>query len=156
VIHLWRIATDTPTYGADDLSGAGAASGGGRWNRIGTPALYTASSIALACVETLVHLGAASLPLNRYLVRIDVPDDIWARRTRLIPAVGWDALPPGLVSIEAGESWLAGRASALLEVPSVVVPEESNIIVNPNHPDARFLKATKVRKWTYDARFTGP
>jgi RES domain-containing protein len=154
VIHLWRIATDTPTYGADDLSGAGAASGGGRWNKVGTPALYAANSIALACIETLVHPGTASLPLNRYLVRIDVPDDVWSRRTRLHPAVGWDAIPPGLVSIEAGDSWLLAGGSALLEVPSVVVPEESNVIINPKHPDARSLKATKVRKWLYDARLS--
>jgi RES domain-containing protein len=154
VIHLWRIATDTPTYGADDLSGAGAASGGGRWNRTGTPALYTSGSIALACLETLVHLGSSTLPLNRYLVRIDAPDDVWARRTRLAPPVGWDAIPPGLVSIEAGQSWLVSGASALLEVPSVVVPEEANVVVNPHHADARSLKATKLRKWAYDARFT--
>ena len=156
MIFLWRIATDTPTYGADDLSGTGAARGGGRWNKVGTPALYTATSIALACVETLVHLGAGSLPLNRYLVRIDVADDVWARRTRLAPAVGWDAIPPGFVSIDAGQAWLVGGTAALLEVPSVVVPEESNIIVNPTHPDAGSLKATRLRKWTYDARFSGP
>ena len=49
-----------------------------------------------------------------------------------------------------------GGSAALLEVPSVVVPEESNIIVNPTHPDAGSLKATTLRKWTYDARFSGP
>jgi RES domain-containing protein len=156
VISLWRIAADTPGYTADDLSGKGALVQGGRWNRKGTPAVYASSSIALACLETLVHLAAAGLPLNRYLVRIDVDDATWAAREKLkAPKVGWDAIPPGRVSIDSGEKWLAARACVLFEVPSVVVPEETNVIVNPRHPDARKLRAAKLRKWTYDARFGG-
>jgi RES domain-containing protein len=154
VIALWRIAADTPRYTADDLSGQGALLQGGRWNEKGTPAVYVSSSIALACLETLVHLAAAGLPLNRYLVRIEVDDALWSARQSLRnPKVGWDAIPPGRVSIDAGQTWLAARASALLEVPSVVVPEEANVLLNPRHPDARKLRASKLRKWTYDGRF---
>ena len=148
---LWRIATDTRRYASDDLSGRGALTQGGRWNERGTPAVYTSASIALACLETLVHLGASGLPLNRYLVRIDVDDAVWAERRTLSPSsletlpVGWDALPYGRVSVEAGQQWLAGGASALLAVPSVVVPEEFNILINPRHADAAKLRATKVR-----------
>ena len=79
-VRAWRIGTDTPAYTADDLSGAGAKITGGRWNRDGVPAIYTASSPALACLETVVHLVAGALPLNRYLVRIDIPDEVFARR----------------------------------------------------------------------------
>ena len=151
-MQLWRIATDAATYGADDLSGAGAASGGGRWNKIGTPAVYTSVSIALACIETFVHLKASGLPLNRYLVQIDVPDAVWNGRTILSPPpVGWDAIPVSLTSINAGEKWLRGGTAVLLEVPSVVVPEEKNIVINPKHADISKLKARKIRKWAYDA-----
>ena len=151
---LWRIAADTPGYTAEELSGKGALVQGGRWNEKGTPAVYLSSSIALACLETLVHLAAAGLPLNRYLVRIEVDDALWrARQTVMKPKVGWDAIPPGRVSIDAGQTWLAARSSALLEVPSVIVPEEGNVLVNPRHPDARKLRAAKLRKWTYDGRF---
>ena len=159
MISLWRIATDSLRYAADDLSGRGALVRGGRWNEKGTPALYTSASIALACLETLVHLGAAGLPLNRYLVRVDVDDAVWAARQSLgapspgeLP-VGWDAIPHGRVSVEAGQKWLASGASALLAVPSVIIPEESNILVNPRHADAAKLRATKLRKWIYDGRF---
>lgn len=81
-VSLWRIATDTTDYEADDLSGRGAELTGGRWNRKGTPVVYTASTPSLACLEAVVHLGASALPLNRFLVRIDVPDDVFGVRSQ--------------------------------------------------------------------------
>lgn len=151
---VWRIGTDTKDYVADDMSGAGAKATGGRWNPIGTPVMYTASSPALACLETLVHLGAGSLPMNRYLIEITIPDGVWKRRQELDPArhVGWDAIPEGRVSLEAGSGWIAAAMSAVLVVPSVVVPEDTNILINPAHPDAKKIKASKRRKWIYDFR----
>lgn len=77
-VTLWRIAADTPDYAADDLSGEGAEQTGGRWNRVGTPMVYTSSTRAIATLETIVHLNAGGLPLNSYLVEITVSDDLWA------------------------------------------------------------------------------
>jgi RES domain-containing protein len=151
----WRIATDTPRYTADDLTGAGAKATGGRWNSKGNAMLYCAMSIALANLETVVHLAAGGLPLNRYLVRVDIPDALWAARQELTDrtaAVGWDALPPGRTSIGYGDAWLAGLASAVLCVPSIVVPEEQNVLINPLHRDAGKITATKLRRWQYDPR----
>lgn len=156
MIALWRIGVDTPDYTADDTSGTGARITGGRWNRKGHAVLYASSTIALACLETIVHLKSEVLPLNRYLVRIEVTDDDWNARTVLAPTdlpVGWDALPEGKVSLDAGDSWITHASAAILVVPSVIVPEESNILINPLH--ARGLKAEKVRKWVYDARLLG-
>lgn len=153
--RVWRIASDTPAYEADDLSGAGAKATGGRWNETGSAVLYAAESRALACLETVVHLGAGGLPLNRYLVALDIPDDLWANARRETPTsldVGWDAEPAGRVSIRLGTDWLAAKSSALLIVPSVIVPEEFNLLVNPAHPDAGGVTAKKVRRWTYDPR----
>lgn len=153
-VALWRIGTDTPEYAADDLSGAGARRTGGRWNRKGNAVLYTSSSIALACLETIVHLTAARLPYNRYLVRFDVSEDMWNAARQIDPArlVGWDAEPSGVVSLEAGDRWLASLESALLLVPSVIVPEELNVLINPLHPNAASIKAEKIRKFVYDGR----
>lgn len=114
---------------------------------------YCSENIALAVHETVVHLRSGGLPLNRYLVRIDVPDDLWDARQVLAPPVGWDALPAGMVSVRAGEAWLMSRASALLVVPSVIVPEESNVLINSLHPDAARIVATPLRKWLYDTRY---
>lgn len=153
-VALWRIATDTPKYTADDLSGAGAKASGGRWNRPGNAVLYTAGTRALACLETVVHFNAGGLPLNRYLVEIQVPAADYEARTQASASlpVGWDAIPEAKVSLDYGDAWLAGGATLLLEVPSVIVPEEFNLLINPAHPHAKNVKATKVRKWTYDAR----
>ncbi|MGN5476749.1 RES family NAD+ phosphorylase [Cupriavidus basilensis] len=114
---------------------------------------YTSTNIALACSETVVHLIDDGLPLNRYLVQIEEPDEVWDMRLTLKPAVGWDAEPAGKVSLDArgrvaclGERahcWWSCRSSSR---------EETNVLINPNHPDARKIKATKIRKWLYDAR----
>lgn len=152
-VALWRIAATAPEYEAADLSGAGAKNTGGRWNSAGLAVTYSSTSIALAVHETIVHLRSASLPLNRYLVRIDVPDEVWTARQVLAPPVGWVALPAGMASVQAGDAWLRGKASALLVVPSVIVPEESNVLINPAHPDAARITATALRKWIYDPRY---
>ncbi len=151
----WRIAVDTPHYEADDLSGAGAKTTGGRWNAPGVAMLYASDSIALACLETIVHLTASGLPFNRYLVALELPDDLWSAARRETPAslkVGWDAEPAGRTSIAAGTDWARSLASALLLVPSVIVPEAANVLVNPAHPDAGRVTARKLRRWLYDPR----
>jgi len=151
---LWRIAVEAPAYSAQDLSGKGAELSAGRWNAKGTPMVYAATNVSLAVLETIVHFNAASLPLNRFLVRIDVPADLWRQAIALEPAahVGWDAVPAGKASIDWGTAWSAGGASALAFVPSVVAPEELNCLINPRHGDTARLKATKLRKWIYDTR----
>lgn len=152
---VWRIATDTPDYTADDLSGTGAKITGGRWNRPGIFVLYCANTPSLACLETLVHLGASSLPLNRYLIAIDIPDPVWnIRQTHMqnsIP-VGWDAIPTGKVSLDFGDQWLKARKTAVMVVPSAIVPEDSVILINPQHPDSVKITSLKIRKWLYDPR----
>lgn len=154
-VTAWRIASDTRGWAADDLSGAGAETTGGRWNPPGQPVVYASMSRALACLETVVHLNASGLPLNRYLVELSIPDALWKAARRETPdslPVGWDAEPASATSERLGGDWLAGGASALLLVPSVVVPEEWNILLNPRHAGAAGVKARKVRKWLYDPR----
>ena len=153
-ITLWRIAVDTPNYQADDLSGKGAESSGGRWNPVGTPLVYTSTSRSLACLETVVHLAKQPLPLNRYLVQFAVPAAAWSAAVEFDPAtlVGWDAEPVGQASLAWGQAWARSGTSLLARVPSVIVPEEFNVLINPRHRDAADVKASKVRRWLYDAR----
>jgi RES domain-containing protein len=156
---VWRIATDTSAYEAHDLSGAGAKATGGRWNQAGVPVVYASDSRALACLETVVHLNAGGLPLNRFLVELSIPDAIWADAHHQSAAslpVGWDAEPPGRASIGFGTDWLRSGATALLIAPSVIVPEELNILINPMHAASAAITATKVRKWLYDPRLAKP
>ena len=154
-VHLWRVASDTPGWTADDMSGKGAASKGARWNHPGELVTYAATSISLAAWETRAHFGhGTTLPWNRFLVRIDVPDGIWAAREVLGPPlpVGWDAIAEGLVSRNLGSGWLKPGRTALLTMPSVIIHEEDNVMVNPAHADCARIRATKVRRFLYDHR----
>jgi RES domain-containing protein len=117
--------------------------------------VYASETIALACLETLVHLaGSDPLPLNRYLVRIVIPKEAWEQRAICKPAehVGWDAEPPGKVSLDWGTDWVRSATSLVVQVPSIIVPEESNLLINPTHADAKHVHANKLRRWTYDLR----
>ena len=154
-VALWRIAKHTADYAATDLSGGGARACGGRWNGKGVPMVYAATTIALATLETLAHLGDNIAIRNAFLVRIDVPAPVWKSRQTItageLPPT-WLAEPPGSTSIDAGNAWLASGACALLLVPSVIVPEEYNVLINPLHPLANKLTASVVRQYIYDPR----
>jgi len=153
-VSVWRIAVEAPTYTANDLTGTGAKISGGRWNSIGTPIVYCAMNVSLATLETIIYIRTAPIPYNRYLVRIDIPDDIWNSREILDPLPGgWDAVPSGLTSRKVGDQWIAANTSAILVVPSVIVPDDNNVLINPHHPDTTRVIATIVKKWYYDPRF---
>lgn len=155
---LWRIASETRQYGAADLNGAGAAAKPGRWNAIGEAVLYAAPTIAMAVLETAAHIDDAGLPQNRFVVRIDVPEKMWRARITLgvdaLP-VTWTAIPAGRASVGVGSRWIREGASVLLEVPSVIVPEETVVALNATHPEIERLKATVVRRFDYPRLFRG-
>jgi RES domain-containing protein len=151
---VWRIAVEGATHTADDLSGAGSELTEGRWNRIGTPVLYASTSVALATLETVYAIRNGELPFNRYLVRIDVPEEVWATAERPNPlSGGWDAVPAGKTSRMIGERWIASGKEAILLIPSAIVPVEDNVLINPRHPDAQKICAQTLRKWFFDPRF---
>lgn len=153
---LWRIAAETRAYGADDLTGAGAAKSPGRWNEAGQRVLYAAPTIAMAVLETAAHIDDAGLPLNRYLVELTVPDAVWAaRETKRVSDldVTWAAIPAGRESVQQGADWYRSATAALLEVPSVIVPEESTVVINATHPQAGSIAARIVRPFEYNRLF---
>jgi len=152
---LWRIAKDTDKYSADDLTGNGAKTTRGRWNSVGHAVLYASDSIALSTLETLVRLGPKTSIRNNFLVCITVPGNVWKMRdTRNADSlpVTWVAEPPGNASTDIGDAWLTKGAAPLLLVPSVIVPEEYNVLINPAHPAAGGIRAKIVRQFIYDPR----
>jgi RES domain-containing protein len=155
-VKLWRIAPETREYAATDLSGAGAAKHPGRWNDYKQEVVYCAPTIAMAVLETAAHVDDSGLPLNRYLVEIDVPDVMWARReevdvAKLHPT--WAAIPAGRASVKIGSDWLASLRSPILIVPSVIVPEEWVSLIHPGHPDVSAITAKTVRRFEYNRLF---
>ena len=155
-MKLWRIAAETRTYAATDLTGGGAATRPGRWNDDNEPVIYCAPTIALAVLETAAHVDDAGLPLNKFIVQIDVPDAVWARRETLDVSTlppAWAAIPAGRASVAIGSEWLASLRSAILSVPSVIVPEESAALINPKHGDASAITARVLRPFDYARLF---
>ena len=152
----WRVGTETVSYRADDLSGQGAAINPGRWNDQGEAVVYAAQTRSLSVLETAAHVDSSGFPVNRFLVEIRIPDELWAAR-EVTDAAGldqaWSAIPAGMASVRYGSAWLLSRRSLLLIVPSVIVPEEPVVLINPGHPDASRLSAKVVRKFEYDLLF---
>lgn len=152
---LWRIAKNTAQYPANDMTGGGAKAVGGRWNSKGLAVVYSSPNVALATLETLAHIGDDIAARNRFLIRIDVPDAVWHKREMLeVSSLDptWLSEPPGMASISAGDKWLLLGDTALLLVPSVIVPEECNVLINPLHADAKKITATVTRQYVYDPR----
>jgi RES domain-containing protein len=151
-MRVYRITTLALAH--DCLAGIGAALYGGRWNSKGTRIGYTAASRSGAILEMLVHVGdRRTVPSNRVIVPIDVPDDAIDVLDTL--PRGWDRLPYSTAVQRAGDTWArAGRALAL-RVPSAVVREESNVLINPLH--ARFVEIAigKAEPLVLDERLFG-
>lgn len=120
--------------------------------------LYTAQTISLAMLETAAHIDNGGLPLNRFLVCIEVPVDVWTIRQELDMAAltpTWAAIPAGQSSIKVGSDWLTSLRSPILLVPSVIVPEERVALINPLHPLAKHITAKIERAFEYDRLFRG-
>ena len=152
-MYLWRIAAETRAFKADDITGGGAALYPGRWNAEGERVVYTGQTLSLAALETVAHLDDLGLPLNRFVVRLTVPSAVWrARETRRLSTLdpAWCAIPGGKASVDVGSAWYRSGKSALLQVPSVVVPEEYAVIINASHPDARVIEAETLRPFEFN------
>ncbi|MDQ6827530.1 MAG: RES family NAD+ phosphorylase [Gemmatimonadota bacterium] len=147
-VHLWRIAN--ARYPA--LDGEGARLWGGRWNSPGRPVVYTSSTAALAVLEKLVWVDPDDVPDDLELFELFLPDAVTHERIDApdLPD-GWtEAGSP--VCIERGDAWLAAMTAAVLVVPSAVLPEETNALINPRHPEARLARVLSSRLFSFDVR----
>lgn len=152
---VWRIARHTTLGNPTDMSGEAAKDNGGRWNSIGSAVVYSSTTIALAALETLTRFSNADTARNSFLVRVEVPYEIWRKR-KTTPAaslpVTWLSIPAAPTSIDFGDAWLAARSEAIMLVPSVIIPEEFNVMINPRHPEAGRITASVQRPFLYDPR----
>ncbi|MEO6229412.1 MAG: RES family NAD+ phosphorylase [Ferruginibacter sp.] len=136
----------------NDLSGTGAKLFGGRWNSAGIPALYTTEHISLAVLEVLVHVKTYGRPVDYHLVSIEIPELI-NKPVIIEPQklkLNWqdDATYGQFI----GDDFLTNGKSILLKVPSAIIEEENNFIINPVHPDAGKTKIRSVKKFIFDKR----
>ena len=133
------------------FDGEGARLAGGRWNSPGQRAVYLSSTLSLAAIETLVHLADDVARLDYVYFEVSIPTEIAFAQLGGKPK-GWRNEPPTSASMRVGDRWLRMGASALLEVPSAIIPSETNIILNPAHRDGNKLRISAARAFRFDPR----
>lgn len=145
---VWRISNYA------DLRGIGGLRCPGRWHPLGHPIVYLSEHPALALLEVMVHLeiDREDLPDTFQLLKVDVPDAMLQRTSQVLPENWQDDED---LTQRLGLEWLRSNASALLNVPSAILPESTNILLNPLHPDAAKISITEVVPFSLDDRLLG-
>ena len=147
-MRVWRISSLRATA----LDGEGSRLYGGRWNRQGTAVIYASQSLALAALEFFVNLERGT-ETEAYATAIDAGDEV--RIDRVSPSElpeGWRGYPGPVALKDLGTLWAANLRSPILAVPSVIIPGESNYLLNPAHPDFKRLRIRKPEPFHFDAR----
>jgi RES domain-containing protein len=146
-VLLWRISNRL------SLAGDGALRTPGRWHTRGRRVVYCAQNPAAALLEILVHfeIDIEDLPVRYRLMKIQVPDDVQVER------VSVDRLPTDWpertdVTRALGDGWLTKGSAALLSVPSAIVPETLNVLLNPAHQDAKRIVIVNAGEHAIDPR----
>jgi RES domain-containing protein len=122
----------------------GAMLAGGRWNPIGTPVLYTAQHLPLACLEILVHLDRGQLPDDYVWSKVELP-----QTPEFLPV---SDLYQVSTCQATGAAWIQSGRQLAVQVPSVVIPIESNVLLNPTHPIYRTLAWSVPQPFRFDPR----
>jgi len=130
-MQVWRITTEN--YADTAFSGIGNKKVGSRWVPEGMLAIYTSESISLAVLENLVHFEQRHFGENHVLIAVTIPDDSHVNIDSLPD--NWRSLYEDSILQEIGQDWINNGDSAILIVPSAVVPREKNYILNPLHVD---------------------
>ncbi len=141
-------------HSGNPLDGEGAYRFGGRWSSRGTRLAYTARHLSLAMVEYFVHIEPDDPPKDLVVVAVDVPDHV----SRVSIAVkelpeDWRQSPAPARLTAFGDAFVASQQAAILIVPSVLAPAESNWLVNPRHPEAGDVRVQPPEPFHYDTRF---
>ena len=139
-----------------DMEGIGGENHSGRWHTRGSRIVYFASSCALALNEVLVNLDLPPELLPDYVhMIVQVPEAVWhARRVISETALhdDWRTADHSHETRSIGDGWLAVASSALLDVPSAVIPSESNVLLNPAHADTESCEIVSVIPFIFDPR----
>ena len=128
-----------------------------RWNLLGQYVIYTGGSLALSCLEKLVHTPGTSLYSGDFSVTIfDVPDRMEIKEITIAQLIkmnaDWTRVINYPITQRIGNGWLKEQESAVLKVPSAIIEMEYNYLFNPNHPDFEKIKIAAVNKFSFDTR----
>ena len=142
---LWRVSRHR------DLKGTGGLRAPARWHERGLPVVYLAESPAGALLEACVHTSANDIPPRYTLLRLEAGARISTAHlnVRTLPE---DWTQRADITQEIGSAWLRDARSALFRVPSALVPETFNILLNPLHPDAVQVRIQSAMEYPFDPR----
>ena len=129
----------------------GAAVTSGRWNSHGIRMVYTSATASLAALEALVHLNPA-MRFSYHLFAIEFDDSLTERIPHTIIPPDWREQPPPPSTQQIGDAWIKSAHSAVLEVPSVIIPGESNYLLNTSHPDFKSIRIGQPEAFSFDQR----
>jgi RES domain-containing protein len=149
----WRICKLSRVKTA--LDGEGASRYPGRWNRKGVAVVYGASSLSLAMLEFLVHLDPDEWPDDLASIRFEIPVHVAQGAEAIDPRTlpeDWRATPGPDALKSLGSDWAKAGRSAVLLVPSAVTPTETNVLLNPRHPDIEALVVHSPEPLVFDPR----
>lgn len=151
MIVAWRLIKARNAATAFD--GEGARAEGGRWNPRGIPVVYLSDHPALAALETFVHLKGAAAKIKFAMFRVEIPEEVPVLEVSVadLPA-GWRSEPPPPGTMAIGEKWVREGKSAVLKIPSVLVPAAVNFVLNPHHPEAPKVRIGQAEKFSFDPR----
>ena len=139
---------------ARNLDGRGAELYGGRWNEAGTPMIYTSSTRSLAMLEVLTGIPRQQYPEGYVIVTIKLPTNPIMLPMDSLPA-NWQTYPAPAETIALGTQWIQKQKSLSLSVPSVIMPEERNILINPFNDAFEDVNIENVKDYTFDRRLVG-
>jgi RES domain-containing protein len=146
---VYRITTEK---WANQLRGSGYAA---RWNSKGSFVIYTASTRALACLENLVHRSGEGLNKVFKVVEINIPGSLTiAPVTQNQLNKDWTVRENYHQTRNIGDMWLKEKKSPILKVPSAIIPEEINYLINPEHPDFQKISIKRISGFLFDNRLT--
>ncbi|HAQ21010.1 MAG TPA: RES domain-containing protein [Prolixibacteraceae bacterium] len=136
------------------MDGFGGMYGPGRWHEKGNLVIYTSEHASLAAWEKIVHVASfENLPDNLLLVKIEIPDEIEIQTVpQMVLVKGWNSYPFSNETVNYGTSFLRKKKHLALKVPSVIIPDEYNIILNPLHPDINLCKVISIEPFIFDRR----
>ena len=151
MIVAWRLIK--ARHVAIAFDGEGARLEGGRWNPKGVPVVYLSDHPALAALETFVHLKNAATKIEFMMFRVEIPAEVSVLELTVatLPA-SWRDEPPTLETMAVGERWVREGKSAILKIPSVLVPAAANFVLNPRHPEAAKVRTDQGEKFSFDPR----
>jgi len=136
---------------ASDLTGKGAAMFGGRWNKKGSPVLYTGENKEIALLETIVHTPPLLIPAL-VILTLEIPDDsITTIEIKSLPE-NWTVYPAPVVLSEIGERWIKEGKTIALKVPSCIIHSSHNYILNCRHPEYSRVRLIDHRNFKFDSR----